>query len=76
MLAFGADALARPFAGERLQAGEAVAHLGVVLAFRLWLQFAIVRQNHDSLPTTTPVLDTQKADFGRVVMSALGQKRT
>ncbi len=29
VLAFGADALARPFAGERTQAGEAVAHLGV-----------------------------------------------
>jgi len=32
-LAFGADALARPFAGERMQAGEAVAHLGVDIHF-------------------------------------------
>ena len=32
-LAFAADALARPFAGERTQAGEAVAHLGVNIRF-------------------------------------------
>ena len=47
-LAFGANALTQPVAHKQLAALQAPTLLALVLAFRLWLQFAMLRRNHAS----------------------------
>ncbi len=47
-LAFGANALTQPVAQKELVALQAPTLLALVLAFRLWLQFAIARRHHVS----------------------------